>query len=59
MPVLDAVASAYRSIPKHVGPTEIAPNLRDYEAARASFTWADARRELSGLPGNAGLNIAH
>ncbi len=33
------------------------PNLPDYAAARASFTWAAARAELEGLPGG-GLNIA-
>jgi acetyl-CoA synthetase len=36
----------------------VAPNLGDYERVRASFSWADARRELDGLPGG-GLNIAH
>lgn len=35
------------------------PNLADYDRARAEFTWAAARRELDGLPGGAGLNIAH
>jgi len=35
------------------------PNLRDYESARASFKWADARHALDGLPGGRGLNIAH
>ena len=39
------------------GPT--APNLRDYAQARAEFSWALARRELDGLPGGRGLNIAH
>ena len=39
------------------GPT--APNLRDYAEARARFSWAAARRELDGLPGRQGLNIAH
>ncbi len=34
------------------------PNLVEYEAACRTFTWADARRELDGLPGGA-LNIAH
>jgi acetyl-CoA synthetase len=34
-------------------------NLEDYHAARASFSWADARAALDGLPGGAGLNIAH
>jgi acetyl-CoA synthetase len=35
------------------------PNLLDYDAACHSFSWASARRELDGLPGGAGLNIAH
>jgi acetyl-CoA synthetase len=37
----------------------VAPNLRDYEQARAAFTWEKARGELDGLPGGRGLNIAH
>jgi len=37
----------------------VAPTLADYEAARRSFSWAGARGELDGLPGGAGLNIAH
>ena len=36
----------------------VAPNLRDYESARTTFSWSAARRDLSGLPG-AGLNIAY
>ena len=36
-----------------------APNLADYDAARAAFTWDAARRDLDGLPGGRGLNIAH
>src|SRR3990172_4817729 len=35
------------------------PNLFDYGEARASFSWTEARSELSGLPGGRGLNIAH
>ncbi len=35
------------------------PNLGDYAAARASFSWEAARRDLDGLPGGRGLNIAH
>ncbi|HMK11067.1 MAG TPA: AMP-binding protein, partial [Acidimicrobiales bacterium] len=35
------------------------PNLLDYDTARASFTWAEARRALDGLPGGAGLNLAY
>lgn len=39
---------------------KLAPNLQDYEAVRAAFSWeAAARRELDGLPGGKGLNIAH
>jgi acetyl-CoA synthetase len=38
--------------------TDVTPNLTDYEAARAEFTWAQAEAALDGLPGG-GLNIAH
>ena len=34
------------------------PNLVDYDAERAAFSWADAEAALDGLPGG-GLNIAH
>ncbi|HXV94696.1 MAG TPA: AMP-binding protein, partial [Pseudonocardia sp.] len=34
-------------------------NLVDYEHSCRDFSWERARRELSGLPGGAGLNIAH
>jgi acetyl-CoA synthetase len=37
----------------------VAPNLRDYDRERAAFSWDEARRELDGLPGGRGLNIAH
>jgi acetyl-CoA synthetase len=37
----------------------VAPNLADYETARAGFSWAEARRALDGLPGGRGLNIAY
>jgi acetyl-CoA synthetase len=36
-----------------------APNLLDYEATCNAFTWAQAATWLDGLPGGAGLNIAH
>ncbi|MGZ4784363.1 MAG: acetate--CoA ligase [Acidimicrobiales bacterium] len=35
------------------------PNLADYEQVCRSFSWAEARSALSGLPGGRGLNIAH
>ncbi len=50
---------AFLPITKSPGDWTVAPNLRDYEAARAAFSWAGARRELAGLPGGRGLNIAH
>ena len=41
------------------GSWTVAPNLLDYERARAEFSWAGARAALDGLPGGRGLNIAH
>jgi acetyl-CoA synthetase len=35
------------------------PNLGDYDQARRTFSWADARKELDGLPADGGLNIAY
>jgi len=46
-------------IAKRVEAEQPAPNLRDYETERASFSWETARAELDGLPGGRGLNIAH
>ena len=37
----------------------VVPNLHDYGQARTAFSWDKARRELDGLPGGGGLNIAH
>ncbi|GBC61497.1 acetate--CoA ligase [Desulfonema ishimotonii] len=37
----------------------VRPNLPNYEAARARFSWADVYKDLDGLPGGVGLNIAH
>jgi acetyl-CoA synthetase len=37
----------------------VAANMLDYETARTTFHWEDARRELDGLPGGRGLNIAY
>ncbi|HET8977970.1 MAG TPA: acetate--CoA ligase [Solirubrobacteraceae bacterium] len=39
-------------------PADVPPNMPDYEAARRTFSWEQARGELAGLPGGA-LNIAH
>jgi acetyl-CoA synthetase len=35
------------------------PNLVDYKQVCRAFTWEAIRAELSGLPGNAGLNLAY
>ncbi len=40
-------------------PFPVPPNLVDYEATSREFTWTAARRELDGLSGGRGLNIAH
>jgi acetyl-CoA synthetase len=38
----------------------VVPNLVDYAASRAAFSWRRAlQRELSGLPNGRGLNVAH
>ena len=37
----------------------VQPNLLDYGTARAAFAWDSIRRELAGLPGGQGLNIAY
>jgi acetyl-CoA synthetase len=36
----------------------VAPNMPDYERARAEFSWTAARSRLAGLPGG-GLNVAY
>jgi acetyl-CoA synthetase len=46
-------------IDKPTASHRLAPNLIDYDQTRATFSWAEARAELSGLAGGAGLNIAH
>ena len=46
-------------IRKTSGPRGVRPHLDDYDAVTAAFHWEDARRDLDGLPGGRGLNIAH
>jgi acetyl-CoA synthetase len=46
-------------IRKHGSRGGVEPNMRDYAAAAAAFSWSAARAELEGLPGGQGLNIAH
>jgi acetyl-CoA synthetase len=38
---------------------KVEPNLVDYERTCAEFSWKATERELDGLPGNRGLNIAY
>lgn len=45
------------AIAKDIKANEQPPQLLDYAAARASFSWEQARAEWAGLPGG-GLNIA-
>jgi acetyl-CoA synthetase len=40
-------------------PRGVVPNVLDYDATRAGFSWTAARDQLDGLPGGRGLNIAH
>jgi len=54
-----AASAPWATIRKGTWPGGVTPNVVDYEAARAAFTWDDARRALDGLPGGRGLNIAH
>jgi acetyl-CoA synthetase len=44
-------------IRKTAADLRVPPNLADYAATRAAFSWKAARAELAGLPGG-GLNIA-
>ncbi len=46
-------------IKKHVASFAVRPNLLDYDEIRSRFSWDAIRRELDGLPGDRGLNIAH
>jgi acetyl-CoA synthetase len=53
------LATVHQVISKSAQEWRVAPNLKDYPAARSAFTWAAARGELDGLPGGQGLNIAY
>jgi len=49
----------WTAIRKDPGSLKKSPHLSDYQAAVASFSWDDVRRELPTLPGTRGFNIAH
>ena len=44
---------------KNAARSKVPFNLVDYDAACSSFSWDEARKELAGLPGGAGVNIAY
>jgi len=47
-----------RIIRKATTPGQGPHNLGDYDAVCRTFSWQEATRELAGLPGNRGVNIA-
>jgi acetyl-CoA synthetase len=49
----------YAPITKAAAGWKVAPNLADYEGERTPDFWERSRRDLDGLPGGRGLNIAH
>lgn len=49
----------WEPIRKSPGAWRIRPHLLDYAKTCAEFSWDGVRRELDGLPGGRGLNIAH
>ncbi|HSQ03679.1 MAG TPA: acetate--CoA ligase, partial [Burkholderiales bacterium] len=59
MPMPVTHSAPTRVIEKHIDANELPPNLADYSEACAEFSWSSARAELSGLPADAGLNIAY
>lgn len=46
-------------IDKSASDRKVPPNLLDYETACKEFSWKEAARQLDGLPGGGGLNIAY
>ena len=55
---MDAADPLVRVIRREPDDSHAPPNLDDYDALRASFTWDQARGWLDGLPAG-GTNIAH
>jgi acetyl-CoA synthetase len=53
------VTTTFETIAKPSSYADGAPALADYEAARRTFSFDMARKQLSGLPQGRGLNIAH
>ncbi|MES2631319.1 MAG: acetate--CoA ligase [Pseudomonadota bacterium] len=53
------VRPARDPVRKNLALSTVPPNLREYDATCAGFSWDDAGRLLDGLPGGQGLNMAH
>jgi acetyl-CoA synthetase len=49
----------FEPIKKNLNALKVAPNLDDYARTCAEFAWEKAESEMTGLPGNGGLNIAY
>lgn len=49
----------WKPIKKFPKTWSVQPNLLDYDKTCTTFSWEDVRRELDGLPGGKGLNIAY
>ncbi|HSN01263.1 MAG TPA: acetate--CoA ligase, partial [Rudaea sp.] len=47
------------TIGKTADAAAVPSNMTDYERARRDFDWSAAKRELAGLPGGRGVNIAN
>jgi acetyl-CoA synthetase len=58
-PFGESIELSWVPIKKSSTPGCVQPHLLDYARTCASFTWDKIRRELDGLPGSRGLNIAH
>src|SRR5687768_100308 len=46
-------------ITKSLETWSVPPHLQDYQTTYSAFSWDAIRSELDGLPGGAGLNMAH
>jgi acetyl-CoA synthetase len=49
----------WETIRKNPDAWRVRPHLLDYGKTCSEFSWEEVRRELDGLPGGNGLNIAH
>jgi acetyl-CoA synthetase len=53
------IAMPWEPIRKNPDSWMVRPHLLNYEKTCAEFSWDGVRRELDGLPGGQGMNIAH